>query len=365
VVSWRAAEGRDGRAALLEVLARDAPFGLCFLAWPDFRFEYANAALAEIAGTTVEAMLGRTRAEIIGAEAARKPDALCHQALASGQPVMGAEMRLRLARQPDDERQFQISYLPVYDGNRQPRGVWSLVQETTQRHRQQEEMLRVRQEAEQASARLRALFDAVEDPILMADMNGRLVETNAAGRRYLNSGSERESLPTLAEYLASHRMFNAEGLLIPDAMRPIVRALAGEIMQGLEVRVLPPEGEPMWALVNAAPVRSADGRILGSVLMLHDITDRHGAREQLEQAYQQAETERQLLAHIFDNIPFTHVALFDQDGQLVRINPDGPRLMGYETAGQFRAALAKPDAWKVLRADGTPVTISSPIISPP
>src|SRR5581483_3704274 len=78
--------------------------------------------------------------------------------------------------------------------------------------------------------------------------------------------------------------------------------------------------------------------------------------EQLEQAYQQAETERQLLAHIFDNIPFTHVALFNQDGQLVRINPDGPRLMGYETADQFRAALAKPDAWKVLRADGTPVT---------
>jgi PAS domain S-box-containing protein len=355
VVSLHGAEGRGDHAALLEALASDAPFGLCFLALPDFRCEYANAALAEITGATVEAMLGRTRAEIIGAEAAQEPDALCRQALESGRPVTGAEMRLRLAGSPGENRHFQISYLPVYEANGQPRGVWSVVQETTQRHRQEGEVLRARQEAEQAGARLRALFDAMEAPVLMADVNGRLIETNAAGRRYLNGGSAREALPTLAEYLASHPMLNAEGLPIPDAMRPIVRALAGEIVHGLEVQILLPEGRPMWALANAVPVRSADGRILGGVLTLQDVTHRHEAREQLEQAYQEADTERQLLTHIFDNIPFTHVALFNQEGQLVRINPDGPRLLGYETAEPFRAALAQPEAWKVLRTDGTPV----------
>src|SRR5205814_2960464 len=103
-------------------------------------------------------------------------------------------------------------------------------------------------------------------------------------------------------------------------------------------------------------VRSAEGRIIGSVLTLHDVTHRHAARRQLEIALQEAQAQRQILENLFDNIPYTHVALFDPTGNLIRINPDGPRLLGYETAEAFRAALQKPDAWRVTLSDGTPMT---------
>ncbi len=215
--------------------------------------------------------------------------------------------------------------------------------------RQEAEMAQARQAAEQAGARLRALFDTIADPVLMADTNGRLVETNAAGRQYLGNLPEEAPLPTLAEYLMSHRMYTQDHLPVPPEMRPIVRALAGEVIHGQEVRVVFPEGREMWALIHAAPVRAEDGRILGSALTLHDVTDLHQARQELEQAYQQAQAERQILENVFDNIPYTHVALFDQHGRLVRINPDGPRLMGYETADAFRAALARPQEWQMLR----------------
>jgi PAS domain S-box-containing protein len=216
------------------------------------------------------------------------------------------------------------------------------------------ELRQARQEAAQAGARLRALFDSLQDVLLMADTEGRLVETNAAGRAYLGDLTPDAPLPSLAAYFASHRMFTPDGLPIPSEQRPIVRALAGESLHDLEVRVVFRD-RGAWMLINASPVRDADGRIQGSILSMRDIDYRHQTRQQLETALQEARTQQQILANLFQNIPQTHVAFFDRNANLVHINPDGPRLMGYETAAQFQAALRKPDAWKICTAEGEPI----------
>jgi PAS domain S-box-containing protein len=219
----------------------------------------------------------------------------------------------------------------------------------------EQELRQARQEAAQAGARLRALFDAMQDTVMMADTEGRLIETNAAGRAYLGDLAPDAPLPSLARYLASHRMYTPDGMPIPSEQRPIVRAIAGEKVQDHEARVVFPDGKEAWILINASPVRDADGRIQGGIQALRDITYRHQARQQLETALQGAQTQQQILANLFLNIPQTHVAFFDRNANLVHINPDGPRLMGYVTAAQLQAALRRPDAWKVTAADGAPV----------
>lgn len=207
---------------------------------------------------------------------------------------------------------------------------------------------------EQAEARLRAVFDALAAPLLVVDHAGRIVDANAAGRDYLGVGPG-EELPSMQEYLTSHRMFAADGAEILPADRPLARSLSGEIAHNREVRIVKPDGSEMWALVCGAPVRARDGSIIGGLLTVNDVTERHQARKRLEEAYREVDSQRRILERLFDNIPHTHVAFFDSSFALVRINPDGPKLLGYDSAEEFKEALAHPDLWQVHLADGTPV----------
>lgn len=207
---------------------------------------------------------------------------------------------------------------------------------------------------EQAEARLRAVFDALASPLLVADLTGRIVDANAAGRDYLGVGAA-DALPSMQEYLSSHRMFAADGAEILAEDRPLARSLSGEIAHNREVRIVNPDGSEMWALVCGAPVRSRDGSIIGGLLTVNDVTERHQARKRLEEAYREVDSQRTILERLFDNIPHTHVAFFDSSFALVRINPDGPKLLGYNSAEEFKEALSNPALWQVYLADGTPV----------
>jgi PAS domain S-box-containing protein len=209
---------------------------------------------------------------------------------------------------------------------------------------------------EQAEARLRAVFDALASPLLVVDLSGQIVDANAAGRDYLGVGQD-QALPSMDEYLASHRMFTLDGAEILAEDRPLARSLSGEIAHNREVRIVDPDGSEMWVLASGAPVRSRDGSIIGGLLTVNDVTERHRARKRLEEAYREVDAQRRILELVFDNIPHTHVAFFDSSFALVRINPDGPKLLGYDTVEEFTEALTHPDQWQVHLADGTPVPL--------
>lgn len=64
---------------------------------------------------------------------------------------------------------------------------------------------------------------------------------------------------------------------------PLLRALAGEHLRGLQVTVPRPAQHPRIVLVDAQPITGADGQRLGAVVAVHDVTERRRA-ERFRQA---------------------------------------------------------------------------------
>jgi PAS domain S-box-containing protein len=76
---------------------------------------------------------------------------------------------------------------------------------------------------------------------------------------------------------------------------------------------------------SGAPIRNAEGRIVGVVLVFRDVTAEYTTREQLRRREEQFRT-------IFETSPFGIVITRETDGTYVKVNPSFERLTGYREA---------------------------------
>ncbi|MFN2601878.1 MAG: MASE1 domain-containing protein [Gemmatimonadaceae bacterium] len=76
--------------------------------------------------------------------------------------------------------------------------------------------------------------------------------------------------------------------LAPDDW-PTARALRhGEIVRDQVIRIVSRKRQPVEVMVNAAPVRDADGKVVASVLVFRDVTAQRKAEDELRRAHETA-----------------------------------------------------------------------------
>jgi two-component sensor histidine kinase/PAS domain-containing protein len=84
-------------------------------------------------------------------------------------------------------------------------------------------------------------------------------------------------------FCGSFRVENLDGQFIPPDQTPMARAvLTGESFEGAEAIVQNPDGKRWVARVNVAPLRDADGEIVGAINCFQDVTREHEMRATLE-----------------------------------------------------------------------------------
>jgi PAS domain S-box-containing protein len=122
---------------------------------------------------------------------------------------------------------------------------------------------------------LQTLLDSLDTGVVACDADGRLVLRNSALRRLYEPGEERH--PVTAG-LEPDRLYSPDGrrLLGPEEL-PLPRAYTGEHVEGQEVTIRAADGRLHRMDANARPITTADGRRLGAVAALHDVTDQHRA----------------------------------------------------------------------------------------
>jgi len=147
-----------------------------------------------------------------------------------------------------------------------------------------------RRQAEQAATALReerdwlaALLDSISDEIWFADEQGKFTLVNAAAVEAF--GLKLGIGKKVEEVARGLEVFRSDGSLRPLAETPPLRALKGELVrdQGEIVR-LPPTGELRYRQVSASPVKNHEGRIIGSVSVVRDVTERRQAEEAAQEA---------------------------------------------------------------------------------
>jgi two-component system, cell cycle sensor histidine kinase and response regulator CckA len=135
--------------ALLDTVFRGTPVGLAFVD-RELRFVRINDALAALNRTTVEAHLGRTVSEVLGASASLVVP-LFEEVFRTGAPVLDREIVVEPRLQDDGPRTFLASYYPVAAAGR-TEWVGCMVSEVTERRRAGE--LLVQAERMEAIARV-------------------------------------------------------------------------------------------------------------------------------------------------------------------------------------------------------------------
>jgi len=190
---------------------------------------------------------------------------------------------------------------------------------------------RAHREAEEA-ARLGATIEAMADGVVVFDRDERVQHANAALRAVL----ARDDHPADAVWFVHARDAlltprDADGQPLPPERSPLRRVLRGDVLTGPDVadlRVRAPDGRERVVSVSGAPIRDPEGRTIGGVLAVRDVTERR--RLEREVAAQAAQLDATFAA-LADG-----VAAFAADGRLLRANAALRALCGLD---------ARPDAF--------------------
>ncbi len=216
------------------------------------------------------------------------------------------------------------------------------------------ERKRLEQELRERTEELTRTFEAIQEGVYIYDRSGALLQMNAAAR----SLAGYDIAPELARESAHERLSrlrprDASGRLLPREEWPIVRALRGETISPaapVELMVTTATRRESIRQITGAPVRDADGQIVGAVTVTRDITERRRLERDLAARAQEIE-------RVFET-DADAVMLFDSQGRTIRMNTAQKRLLGYEATGRANYIRPKERARRFAISDtqGRPLT---------
>jgi len=119
--------------------------------------------------------------------------------------------------------------------------------------------------------RFREMIDALPAAVYTTDADGRLTHYNPAAVAL----SGRTPVLGTDQWCVTWKLFRPDGSYLPHDDCPMAWAIReGKIVDGLEVMAERPDGKRVWFTPYPRPMFDADGRIMGGINMLVDITER-------------------------------------------------------------------------------------------
>jgi diguanylate cyclase (GGDEF)-like protein/PAS domain S-box-containing protein len=154
---------------------------------------------------------------------------------------------------------------------------------------------------------LATIYDAMACGVIVRDAAGLVVFANAAALRIF--GRPPEQLAGSEAPTGEERRIREDGTLMPDDEVPNVAAqLRGEPIRNVMMGMVRADGYVRWLLVDAVPVKGADGSVSEVVSSFTDVTDRKKAEQELE---------RQTLHDQLTGLP-NRILLLDRLEQAIR-----------------------------------------------
>jgi PAS domain S-box-containing protein len=343
-----AAEDEAARWPLLQELQLRAPMVICVLD-SEFRVRWVNRAnprffevpyqADQIVGLPIADCLPGFREsglEAIFLEVART-DRTYEQSEYARRSSSGSETYWRWSlssrREPDDSTYLVLQAIEI-----------------TEEVQARKAAAEAAERADFALGRLDAVLRALPIGVFLCDASGRIVLYNEGAMRIW--GGICPVAESIEEYRKYRAVWAANGRPLEPNDWAMARALRnGESTKGEVVHIQRFDGTEGTVVNSALPIRDPDGRIIGGVCVVTDITDLQGARARLR------ENEATLRA-FYDNAPFC-MGVVEPCGEsdLLRIcdNPAASRLLGVppgETVGKLDSALGIDLAVRSLWRDG-------------
>ncbi len=160
----------------------------------------------------------------------------------------------------------------------------------------------------------RVLLENLAEGVVAADAEGRLRLFNRVSRQWHGLDASAE-LPD--QWTERFDLYRSDGVTpLPTAEIPLFRALQGEHVRGAEMTIVVKGGEPRLVIASGDPLINAEGRQVGAVVVMHDVTAERRAIEQL----QTSEAELRAIFAAMDKL----IVTVGRAGDLRKIAPSSP-----------------------------------------
>ena len=256
---------------------------------PDHRLLYANPSAAALGGRSTDELIGHTAAELLpDAEAAARIDDTIGRVFREGAP---AAVDLVLYG-----RAFDWRVAPELSEEGDVVSVLGVSTEVTEQKALERELRDSRDFIAQ-------VISSAEEGIVVLDRELRYVLRNRFMEELTGIPSDDLYGVCVVERSVPH---------LPELIRYLERALAGETVRSRDVKALVSPGLPeTWVQTTYSPLRDTSGAIVGVILIVHDMTARRAReREQRELELRMLEAQRLEslgvlaggIAHDFNNL---------------------------------------------------------------
>jgi PAS domain-containing protein len=252
----------------------------------DWRYAEANANWVRALGRPRDEVLGRTLGDVMPARAAELIP-LYTRVLMHSRPEQYEER--------SGETGLLVSLFPIGRDSIVTSGI-----DISPRIRMEAEVQRLLEVNRAEREWLAAVLNSITEEVYFADEQKRYTYANPAAMREF--GHDSVQGVDIEKVVSRLEVFRPDGTPRPFAEAPPVRALAGEIVRDEEqiVRV-PRTGELRHRQVSSAPVRNGQGRIIGSVSVVRDVTDKRLREKERQEAERHRRQVISTLAHELRN----------------------------------------------------------------
>ena len=233
----------------------------------DGRFRFANRRHCEITGYSVEEIREKTLIDITHPDDRPRNLDLLAAMMTAG---IAYTMEKRFIRKDGRVIWIQVSSVAVRDASGVPQYAIGLVLDIDER-----------KQAEMANAHLAAVVASSADAIESLALDGTVLTWNQAAEE-------------LYGYTAEEAIGKPVDLIIPEDRRDEVARTIAAVRAGdnmwFETKRRRKDGSLVEVAVDAAPIRTADGSVIGISKVTHDISERRRAETTLQEREEQFRT---------------------------------------------------------------------------
>lgn len=185
-----------------------------------------------------------------------------------------------LVRQPTGE--LHCFFFTIEDINAQ-------VQAETERSELMSRFQEAHIEALDRTLQLEAIFEAINDGILVSDHEGKIIQSNAAARKILHLDAHPAFLQRpFAERIASLQAIDENGQPVPLEQWPLARILRGETLYAdrePDIRLILPDGEAIYVNHSGTCIRDQQNQVIGAAVVIHDVNKRHILEKHIQKSF--------------------------------------------------------------------------------
>jgi len=168
-----------------------------------------------------------------------------------------------------------------------------LAAEPAKRDEESRQLSLAHQASRESDAYFRAMIDALPLAIYTTDVEGRLTYFNPAAVEFSGHAPE---LGT-DKWCVSWKLYYPDGAPMPHDECPMAIAIEeGRTVRGAEAIAERPDGNRIWFEPFPTPLRDGDGRVVGGINMLMDISERKKNEEALLHSHAELSAHAEELA---------------------------------------------------------------------